>query len=102
MGERVRPCAVSRRGVLRGALSVAGVMSLEWPVRMLAAQRGGSGAPVTDSTIELARFVSRTSYATLPLKAIEHAKMIIASTLASAAPGARIDSARILGALAKE
>ena len=38
----------------------------------------------------------------LPPKAIEHAKMILASTFASAAPGSLIDSARILRDLAKE
>ena len=35
----------------------------------------------------LAQFLNRTTYDDLPPDAIEHAKMIIASTLASAAPG---------------
>lgn len=52
--------------------------------------------------LSLAQFLNRTRYADLPPNAIEHAKMIIASTLASAAPGSRIDSARIVRELAKE
>jgi hypothetical protein len=42
------------------------------------------------------------AYKELPPKAIEHAKMILASTLASAAAGSLIDSARIVRELAKE
>jgi 2-methylcitrate dehydratase PrpD len=41
-------------------------------------------------------------YEDLPARAIEHAKMILASTLSSAAPGALIGSARILRDIAKE
>ena len=41
-------------------------------------------------------------YQALPPKAIEHAKMIVASTFASAAAGSAIESARILRQLAKE
>ncbi len=56
----------------------------------------------TGLALSLAQFLNRTRYADLPPKAIEHARMIIASTLASAAPGSRIDSARIVRELAKE
>jgi 2-methylcitrate dehydratase PrpD len=52
--------------------------------------------------LALARLLNRTQYAGLPPKAIEHAKMILASTLASAASGFRIVSARIVRDLAKE
>jgi 2-methylcitrate dehydratase PrpD len=55
-----------------------------------------------DNTLALARAVNRMRYEDLPARAIEHAKMILASTLSSAAPGALIDSARILRDLAKE
>jgi len=68
------------------------------------AQRG-AGAPNAaqiDSTLALARFVNHTAYNALPAKAIEHAKMILASTFASAAAGSTIDSARIIRQLAKE
>ena len=72
--------------------------------RQLAAQRGagGSNGAQADSTLALARFLNNTAYRDLPPKAIEHAKMILASTFASAATGSVIDSARILRQLAKE
>ena len=52
--------------------------------------------------LTLAQFLNRTRYEDLPPTAIEHAKMIIASTLASAAPGSIISSAMIMRDLAKE
>src|SRR5207253_9564473 len=52
--------------------------------------------------LTLAQLLNRTRFTDLPPKAIEHAKMIIASTLASAAPGSLIDSARIVRDLARE
>jgi 2-methylcitrate dehydratase PrpD len=52
--------------------------------------------------LSLAQLLNRTRYSELPPKAIERAKMIIASTIASAAPGSRIDLARIVRELAKE
>jgi 2-methylcitrate dehydratase PrpD len=100
-----RRTELPRRTILRGALMTVGGMSLGLlPQPALAWQRGSGGAsPVpSDSTLALARFLNRTQYADLPAKAIEHAKMILASTLASAAPGSLIDSARILRDLAKE
>jgi 2-methylcitrate dehydratase PrpD len=70
----------------------------------VSAQRGAgasNGAPA-DSTLALARFLNNTAYRDFPPKAIEHAKMILVSTFASAAAGSVIDSARILRQLAKE
>ncbi len=52
--------------------------------------------------LTLARLFHRTSFSDLSPTAIKHAKMILASTLASAAPGSHYDSARIVRALAKE
>ena len=74
------------------------------PRQAFARQRGNAGpggAPV-DATLALAQAVNRMRYEDLPARAIERAKMILASTLSSAAPGALIDSARILRDLAKE
>jgi 2-methylcitrate dehydratase PrpD len=51
---------------------------------------------------ELAEFLTRTEAADLPAQAVDHAAMLIASTLASAALGAGIESAAILRALARE
>jgi 2-methylcitrate dehydratase PrpD len=51
---------------------------------------------------ELAEFLTRVGPADLPPQAVEHAAMLIASTLASAALGARIESALIMRDLARE
>ena len=93
----VRTTRIGRRTVLQGALTLAGGLGIGLvPRHALAVQRGSATSPVPDSTLALARFLNRAQYGDLPPKAIEHAKMILASTLASAAPGSLIDSARIL------
>jgi 2-methylcitrate dehydratase PrpD len=51
---------------------------------------------------ELARFVTGTSVDDLPPLALERARMVIASTIASAAMGVDIVSSRIIRELAKE
>ena len=51
---------------------------------------------------ELAEFLTRTTPADLPQQAVEHAAMLIASTLASAALGTGLESARIIRDLARE
>ena len=51
---------------------------------------------------ELARFVTSTNVTELPPLALERARMVIASTIASAAMGADIVSSRIIRELAKE
>lgn len=51
---------------------------------------------------ELAEFLTRTSSADLPAQALDYAAMLIASTVASAALGSGIDSARIVRDLARE
>src|SRR6516162_8179298 len=51
---------------------------------------------------ELAEFLARSSPSDLPLQAVEHAAMLIASTLASAAFGAGLESAGIIRDLARE
>ena len=50
----------------------------------------------------LADFLVGTRYEDLPHQAVDHAAMIVASTLASAAPGREIDSARIVRAIEQE
>ena len=50
----------------------------------------------------MARLLNRTRFADLPPKAIEHAKILVASTLASAAAGSTYSSSRIIRELAKE
>ena len=51
---------------------------------------------------ELAEFLTRTSTSELPPQAVEHAAMLIASTLASAAFGTGLESAAIIRGLAQE
>src|SRR5207253_3435736 len=89
---------LTRREVLLGAAA--------WPVLAFAGERqddnGGRVSPKPNLARRLAQFLNQTRYRDLPPAAIEHAKMIIASTLASAAPGSRIDSVRIIRELAKE
>ena len=48
---------------------------------------------------ELAAFVTAQRYADLPPKAVEHAEMLISSTVASASLGSTIESSRIIRAL---
>jgi 2-methylcitrate dehydratase PrpD len=96
---------LGRRALLHGALAAGGMwMTAAVPVHAFARQQlvgGGRTAPAS-SALKLAQFLNKTRYRDLPPKAVEHAKMIIASTLASAAPGSLIGSARILRDLAKE
>lgn len=51
---------------------------------------------------DLAEFLTQTSYTDLPSQAVDHAAMIIASTLASAAYGTDISSAVIMRELVQE
>jgi 2-methylcitrate dehydratase PrpD len=51
---------------------------------------------------QVAEFLSATTTADLPPRAIDHAAMLIASTIASAAHGAGLQSARIIRDLARE
>jgi 2-methylcitrate dehydratase PrpD len=50
----------------------------------------------------LAEFLTQVSYADLPPQTIDHAAMLIASTIASAALGSGIESSTIIRALARE
>src|SRR5881409_1316321 len=82
---------LTRRDLLRSALIAGGTLNIAtaWP-----------GTP--NLALTFAQLLNRARFTDLPPKAVEHAKMIIASTLASAAPGSLIDSARIVRDLAKE
>src|SRR5262245_52058179 len=87
---------LTRRAVLQSALAAAA-----GPFMTLAGlQDGRTVSP--NLALSLAQFLNRTRFVDLPTRAIEHAKMILASTLASAAAGSLIDSARIVRDLAKE
>ena len=95
----------TRRRLLRDAMTIVGAVAAgAVPHPAFAGQRGSAadGGAAVDNTLALARAVNRMRYEDLPARAIEHAKMILASTLSSAAPGALIDSARILREIATE
>jgi 2-methylcitrate dehydratase PrpD len=51
---------------------------------------------------ELAEFLTRTSVTDLPGQAVEHAAMLVASTIASAAMGSGLESSAIIRSLARE
>lgn len=94
----------SRRALLRGIAATAGVWTVAGaaPARAWAQAGAAQASDESNATLALARQLTRTGYGDLPAQAIEHAKMILASTFASAAAGAGIESARILRDLAKE
>jgi 2-methylcitrate dehydratase PrpD len=95
---------IDRRTVLRGAVATAGVLGLGSvaPSVAVAQQAPAPGAAGSSATLTLARFLCATAFRDLPPLAVEHAKMILASTLSSAAVGTTMDSAVIQRDLAKE
>jgi 2-methylcitrate dehydratase PrpD len=98
---------MTRRELLQRAVAAGSVVgtAARLPVTAIAHQIQQVGQDRTASAsvaLTLARFLNRTKFGDLPPLAIEHAKMIIASTYASAAPGSLIGSARIVRELAKE
>src|SRR5437764_3247585 len=103
----VRTPILTRRQLLQIAFTAGSVVGIaaERPVIVLAAERQQDGRTRAASprlALRLAQFLNRTRFGDLTPKAVEHAKMIVASTLASAAPGSRIESARIVRELVKE
>src|SRR5690348_13752956 len=84
-----QPGDLTRRGLLAGTLAAV-------PARLAAQPKGPNAARA------LAGIVSRIAFRELPEVPVKHAKMILASTLASAAAGRDIGSARIIRELAKE
>ena len=93
-----RTLVLTRRHLLQIALAAAAPI-VAFGERQ---QNDGRRTIPPNAALRLAQFLNRTRFSDLPPKTIEHAKMIIASTLASAAPGSLIDSARIVRELAKE
>jgi 2-methylcitrate dehydratase PrpD len=87
---------LTRRDLLQRTVAAA-----LWPYMSFAARQDGRGVS-PNLALKLAQFLNRTRFGDLPPQSIEHAKMILASTLASAAAGSVIDSARIVKDLAKE
>jgi 2-methylcitrate dehydratase PrpD len=98
---------LTRRTLLRRSLATSGMVGLAAISRRLASAQetatGDKREPASASlALTLARLFNGTKFGDLSPVAIKHAKMLIASTLASAAPGSLIGSARIVRDLAKE
>ena len=104
-----RPAAqtlrLTRRALLQGALAAGGIGAAAASPSFLAPQERQTSATrtrATNKTLDLARLLNRVKYEELPPLAMEHAKVIIASTLASAAFGNDLGSSKILRDLSKE
>ncbi len=96
---------MTRRTLLESTLAAGGLAMAAAPVPAFAqgtAQDDGHKPGSPSLALALAQLFHRTSFGDLSPTAIKHAKMILASTLASAAPGSHIGSARIVRELAKE
>lgn len=107
-----------RRNFLRSALAVGGMAGFKALANSITPAVGGApSAPAhradahepsatragaAPAALALARELDRFSFGELPPITIKHAKMILASTLASAAAGVSIGSVRIIRELAKE
>src|SRR5262245_1365273 len=92
----------SRRNLLQGTLAAAFARVGAIPLGAAGSSpQDGTDRP-TSTALALAHLLNRTQFGDLPPLAVEHAKIIIASTLASAASGSIIESARIIRELAKE
>jgi len=95
-----RAAGMTRRSVLATMTAATGLgFGAPFAIAQSSRTDPAAAAPLA---LELSRFLGSTRYEDLPPVAIEHAKMIVASTLASAAPGSLIGSARIVRALAEE
>jgi len=98
---------VTRRILLHRVLATSGFAGMAGvSYRLASAQETPLGdkqaSRPTNLALALARLLNRPGFGDLSPTAIKHGKMIIASTLASAAPGSLIGSARIVRDLAKE
>src|SRR5262249_308469 len=107
--ESARSLTLTRRALLQCALAASGSIGLgASPLTGIFAPQedrratSGTGPVANNRTLALARLLNEVKYQDLPPTAIEYAKVIIASTLASAAFGCEMDSSKILRDLAKE
>ena len=96
------PSSIDRRTLLGGTLTAGSLFLLSAGRRGLAQENDKAQSGPTTAALALARALNRPKFADLPPTPIKYAKMILASTLASAASGAPIGSARIVRDLSKE
>jgi 2-methylcitrate dehydratase PrpD len=107
MGHKRARNTFSRRLLLQSALATGGIAGIEFLTpAIVSAQRreqdDQTRAVTPGSAFALAQILNRTRFGDVPPTAIRHAKIIIASTLASAASGSKFGSAGIVRELAKE
>jgi 2-methylcitrate dehydratase PrpD len=90
--------SITGAGIAGVGITGAGItgMATVWPAGAEAQEQSAA------RSLMLSRILTRVSFGDLPPAAIKHAKMILASTLASAASGSRIGSVVIVRDLAKE
>ena len=103
----VQTVNLTRRMFLQSALaagSAVGITAASPAIAFAQQTRQDAGVRMgpSNTSLALARLLNRTTFEDLPPLAVEHAKVIIASTLASAAFGSQLGSSRILRDLAKE
>src|SRR5437762_785184 len=92
---------LTRRALLQSAFAAGGIagVAARSPLTLFAAQESPKDKPRTGSpnvALEMARLLNRPRYGDLPPKAIDHAKVLVASTVAAAASGSTYPSSRII------
>ena len=93
----MRKTKITRRNLLEAAAAIALSARAAYGQRREAATKDSAG-----SALALARILNKPNIADLPAPAIDYAKILLASTFASAAAGSKIRSAGIIRDLAKE
>jgi 2-methylcitrate dehydratase PrpD len=92
----------TRRDFFGGTLATAAAAALSPALAFSQPTTQSAAQAASPLALELARFLSAVRFEDLPRVAVEHAKIVVASTLASAAAGSRIESAAIIRELIKE
>lgn len=87
---------LTRRRFVQSAIAASAVVARS------AAFAQGTQAPANAVAVTMAQILNKPRYSDLPPAAVKHAKILLASTLASAAAGVSIGSARIVRELVKE
>jgi 2-methylcitrate dehydratase PrpD len=89
---------LNRRNLLRTAIAAGGIATLTASRPFQASAQ----TPGTPTALTLARILNKVAFTDLPPIPVKHAKMLLASTLASAAAGSTFGSVGIIRALAKD
>jgi 2-methylcitrate dehydratase PrpD len=98
---------ITRRTLLQSALAAGGLvgMGTRSPLIAVARQKpqgDKTGTSSPTAALAMARLHNRPQFSDLPPKAIDHAKILVASTVAAAGTGSTYASSRIIRDLGKE